>query len=40
MRPIIAATRSEEDFALMEVIAAHLYEKYPLFAQVRENIRR
>ena len=31
---------SEEDFALMEVIAAHLYEKYPLFAQVRENIRR
>lgn len=30
---------SEEDFKLMEVIAAHLYENYPAFTQVRENIR-
>ena len=31
---------SEEDFALMEVIADHLYRNYPAFAQVQENIRR
>ena len=30
---------SEEDFLLMEVIAKHLYEKYPAFAAVRNNIR-
>jgi CMP-N,N'-diacetyllegionaminic acid synthase len=30
---------SEEDFRLMEIIAGHLYRNYPLFAQVRENIR-
>lgn len=30
---------SEEDFLLMEVIARHLFEKYPEFARVRENIR-
>ena len=31
---------SEEDFALMEVIADHLYRNYPAFAQVQENVRR
>ncbi len=30
---------SEEDFQLMEIIAGHLYQNYPLFTQVRENIR-
>ncbi|MBQ7859231.1 MAG: acylneuraminate cytidylyltransferase family protein [Faecalibacterium sp.] len=30
---------SEEDFLLMEVIAGHLYENYPDFAAVRNNIR-
>ncbi|MEF9865352.1 MAG: acylneuraminate cytidylyltransferase family protein [Oscillospiraceae bacterium] len=30
---------SEEDFLLMEVIANHLYEQYPEFAKIRNNIR-
>ena len=30
---------SEEDFKLMEVIAAHLYQNYPDFAQVQNAIR-
>lgn len=30
---------SEADYRLMEVIARHLYENYPDFAAVRENIR-
>ena len=30
---------SEEDFVLMQFIAKYLYENYPEFAQVRDNIR-
>lgn len=30
---------SEDDYLLMEAIAAHLYSKYPAFNEVRENIR-
>ena len=30
---------SEEDFQLMEVIAAHLYKTHPEFAEVRDHIR-
>ena len=30
---------SEEDFALMEVIAGHLYRTLPAFARVRDHIR-
>ncbi|MDD3428619.1 MAG: acylneuraminate cytidylyltransferase family protein [Oscillospiraceae bacterium] len=31
---------SEEDYLLMEAIAAHLYSTMPTFAAVRENIRK
>ncbi len=30
---------SEEDFVLMQFIAQYLYEQYPDFAQIRDNIR-
>ncbi len=30
---------SEQDFLLMEAIAAHLYAQYPAFAAVKDNIR-
>ncbi len=30
---------SEEDFQMMEIIAGHLYQNYPDFIAVRENIR-
>ena len=30
---------SEEDFTLMQFIAQYLYENYPSFAEVRDNIR-
>lgn len=31
---------SEEDYRLMEAIAAYLYRQYPAFAAVQQNIRR
>lgn len=31
---------SEEDYRLMEVIAGHLYQNYPAFSAVRDNIRK
>ena len=31
---------SEEDYLLMEAIARYLYEAYPAFGKIRENIRR